>query len=366
MARKTSNDDGGDLIAIRKKDKPPYTDVLLVTGPAISGLLAGLAIPDLIGAEGFLGHLKSSMIALSAAGIAYGINRLAIERGALQTAIGTPLAGAVSIGSIAVVGIGLFAATFGGLVKDETDILQYEQYGEELRVYADDSVRAAQTSAQVAPIIGAIQSDLSAKYACEIKAGCISNAGISGEGPTSRTIGSKQQQVASVAQAVLELKQTRNAAEGRLAGLQSEFNGIIGKEDLGPAERRRQLQEISNEIGQTISRLQQAVPTALISAYAEDLREGALVPRNEEASQKLTDIMRGHARTLSAVINTAETQAGTPPSFPAKAGVSDTFGYIFHFLPLALIILVVELVFPSVLFFYTLFAYRQRVKRDYD
>ncbi len=222
------------------------------------------------------------------------------------------------------------------------------------------------TSAQVAPIIGAIQTDLSEKYACEVDAGCISNRGVGGEGSTSRAISSKQQQAASVDQAVLELKQTRNAAAARLTGLQSAFNGILGAEDLGAAERRRQLQEISTEIGQTVSRLQQAVPTALISAYAEDLREGALVPRNAEASEKLTDILRGHARALSAVINMAETQAGTSPSFPAKAGVADTFGYILHFLPLAMIILVVELVFPIVLFCYTLFAYRQRVRRSDD
>ncbi|WP_299500469.1 hypothetical protein [uncultured Roseobacter sp.] len=108
------------------------------------------------------------------------------------------------------------------------------------------------------------------------------------------------------------------------------------------------------------------MPTALIAAYAEDLRQGVLIPRNQEASQNLTDILRGHARTLSAVLNAAETQAGIAPAFPAKTGVSDTFSYMMFFLPLALIILVVELVFPIVLFSYTLFAFKQRVKHEDD
>ncbi|MGC3939508.1 hypothetical protein ACOTTU_17020 [Roseobacter sp. EG26] len=363
---KNGRDDTRPLKRVPKKVGLPYDQRLLILGPLISALLAALAIPDLIGAETAFDYVKAILIAISAGCIAYGINRLAIERGAMHTAIGTPMAGIVSLGSILVVGIGLYAATFGGLVKDATDILRYEQFAQKMSVYVDDNVRSAQTSAQVMPVIGAIVSDLSAKEACERDSGCLGPSNVGGTGPTYRAVSGKRQQAEAISAAVLELQKTRNTAAARLAGLLSEMHSIIGNDDLSGAEQREQLQDVAAEIGQTISRLKEAVPTALIASYAEDLRQGVLVPRNEEASQNLTDILRGHARTLSAVLNAAETQAGTPPAFPAKTGISDTFSYILFFLPLALIILVVELVFPSVLFCYTVFAFKQRVTREED
>ncbi len=243
MKRSTSKDssDNTPLKPVPKKIGLPYDERLLIVGPIISGLLAALAIPDLIGAEDVFDYAKALLIALSATAIAYGINRLAIERGALHTAIGTPLAGVVSVGSILIVGFGLYAATFGGLVKDATDILRYEQFAQETSIHVDNSVKAAQTSAQVFPVLGAVVTDLAAKETCELESGCIGPNNIGGTGPTYRAVSAKRQQAEAISTAVLELEKTRNAAAARLAGLLSELHSVIGNDNLSSGERRHQL-----------------------------------------------------------------------------------------------------------------------------
>ena len=64
------------------------------------------------------------------------------------------------------------------------------------------------------------------------------------------------------------------------------------------------------------------------------------------------------------MIGSHKAETTSPPRFPGKAGVSDTFSYIGHFLPIAMIIGVVELVFPILLWLITFFSYRAKIARD--
>ncbi|MCO5057441.1 MAG: hypothetical protein M9905_06105 [Rhizobiaceae bacterium] len=74
------------------------------------------------------------------------------------------------------------------------------------------------------------------------------------------------------------------------------------------------------------------------------------------------------------MIATIDAADDAAPGFPRRTGVSDTFAYIAHFLPVAAITAVVELVFPLVLWAYTYWALawdvfvrerrRERMRRD--
>lgn len=70
----------------------------------------------------------------------------------------------------------------------------------------------------------------------------------------------------------------------------------------------------------------------------------------------MTDILRQHGDTIRGLIRALPENAKTAPSFPRATGVSDTISYIGHFLPIAAIAAVVELVLPISLWLYTLFA----------
>lgn len=95
---------------------------------------------------------------------------------------------------------------------------------------------------------------------------------------------------------------------------------------------------------------------ALLMAYAGELEAGVSVPGRAEAQGRLNAILERHGQALSAVIGSIEGAEQAAPSFPPRTGVSDTFGYFGHFLPVAAITAVVELIFPLVLWAYTFWA----------
>jgi hypothetical protein len=171
-----------------KKPLPHYTQFLLPALAAGSGALLGFAMPGLIGAETILDYVKCAVIAVSATGTAYGINRLAIEKGALQAAIGTSGAGLVSVASILSVGTGLFAATYAGFTIERTDRLRLEEYGYAQAAYVDGQVRRAREAARIEPAVHALLADLSDKEACERASSCLSGHGPGGEGPVFRAL----------------------------------------------------------------------------------------------------------------------------------------------------------------------------------
>jgi len=61
------------------------------------------------------------------------------------------------------------------------------------------------------------------------------------------------------------------------------------------------------------------------------------------------------------VLGSASTSNIPAPVFPGKAGVADTFAWLGHFAPIALIVAVAELIFPLTLWLTTVFGLRARM-----
>lgn len=82
-----------------------------------------------------------------------------------------------------------------------------------------------------------------------------------------------------------------------------------------------------------------------------------------QATERLNTVLRDHGEALSSIINGDAGKAAERPAFPDKTGVSDTFGYLTKFLPIAAIAFIVEMVLPMTIWlyaYYTLFWLRYR------
>ena len=346
-----------------KREPKPFATVI-TTGLSISsGLMLGFAVPNLIGADSGFDFAKAILLAGSGALVSLGVNRLAVEKGAMQAAIGTTGAILVSTVSMLAVGAGLFAATYSGLVMKDVDALRQQEFGTEYAEFIDLRNQKAIEAGRAAPVIRAIVADLAAKEACERETSCISGRGHGGVGPVSRALSEERQRAESIASQVEAGDIGRRSALDRLNTLLAEYQNILSDGELTETERRKELQANVAFAGQTISDLNEAVPTALLSAFVSELRSGVAIPGRADTTRKMNALMAGYADSLNTVLNSVERGSNTRPSFPAKAGVSDTFAYMGHFLPIAAIVAVVELIFPLTLWLYTYFTLVGRVYR---
>lgn len=338
-----------------KKKLPPLIDVALPLVAVGSGAMLGLAVPNIIEGSGAWSLAKATVLAVSATVVSFSVNKLSIERGAPQAAKGYLGATIVSIGSVVAVGGGLFAATYSGLVFRDVAELKLQEYGTAISDHiALQSAAAAQTT-RILPAMRSIETDLQQKADCEIETACISGRG-GGYGPVARIVEEQAGRAASLGEQIVTGDSARQSIMVRLNELVAEYQTTLGNDQEDIWTRRAALQTIDATIGQELGALREAMPVALLAAYAGELQGGVTVPGHSEAQARLNAILLRHGQSLSAVIGSIGSSEATPPAFPPRTGVSDTFAYMGHFLPVAAITVVVELIFPLVLWAYTYWA----------
>ena len=124
------------------------------------------------------------------------------------------------------------------------------------------------------------------------------------------------------------------------------------------------LQAIDTERGQAVSQLDAAIPTGLLEGYISELENGRVVAERPVATRTLSNLMDGYAHGLDAVLRKLETGDQTRPEFPRKTGVTDTFAYMGHYLPIALITFCVDIAFGLILWTITLMVLVWQGYRD--
>lgn len=347
-----------------KKKSPPFTQRAVGALAIASGSMLGFALPNLLNGSGPLVMAKTVLIAGTAAGVAYSVNRLAVERGAPLTAIGFVGAGAVSVLSMAVVGGGLFAATYSGFVFKDVAELQLQDHATAITRFVGYRNRMAVEAGRVVPAIRSIVSDLDKKAQCEVRESCISLKGQGGRGPVARELEEKSARARIITEQLEAGESARKSALSELNRLIAEYQRILGDTGEDIWDRRLSLQKLDAKIDQVLSSLDEAVPIVLLKSYINELKRGAMIPERPIATRKLNEILIGHSRSLESVVETIDRGDQTRPAFPRRTGVADTFRFLGHFAPIALITAVVELVFPLTLWLYSFLTLYWKNYRD--
>lgn len=340
-------------IRLPKRKLPPMLDLALPAVAIGSGTMLFFSVPNIIEAHDAWSYAKAGVLALSATAVSFGVNKLAIERGAPLATTGYLGAGLTSVLSILAVGGGLFSATYAGLTLPDVEDLRLQEHGTALIAFVGDRSVAASKASRVTPAINSIAADLGGKLACELGASCISGRGNGGHGPVARAVEEYAGRAATIAEQIAAGETVRQGAVDALNASLAEYQAVLGDDTKGMLEHPAALQAVDARIRQGAATLDQAVPVTLLSAYVVELQSGASVPGRPEAEARLNSILQKHGQSLAAVIGSIEAEDSAPPAFPGRTGVSDTLLYIAHFLPIAAIAAVVELVFPLVLWIYT-------------
>lgn len=331
-----------------------------------SGAMLAFAVPELVGNDGVLDLVKSGVIAAGATIVSYAVTRLAVEKGAPLAAIGMKGSALVSVLSIATIGAGLFASTYAGFTLRQSEELRLADFGRELAVYVDTRGRSAQEAGRAAPVLRSIVDDLVLKERCERESSCLSGRDFGGVGPVSRALGERRMRAETILDQMREGENARSSAIDQLGTLLERYQQAVNDAGIDQTERRKALQAITADIGAQLNILDEAVPTPLLNAYALELRAPVVIPEQRDVSAKLTSLLQSYANGLSSTLRGFEPGATERPVVPAKTGVIDTFFYIGHFLPIAAVVAVVELIFPLTLWLYTLFSLKAAQYRHDD
>jgi len=350
----TSNNKTKGPERITPRTKIPFEKWSLVVFTFGTGALVFLALLNLITGTGAIAVLKASIMAGSAMLVSYAVNRFAIEKGTELTATGFTFAGVVSVFSMLIVGIGLYAATYSGLTISSVGELQLQEHGSKYARIIAGRNRSAAEAGRLVPVVRANEAELVQYVECEERESCISRRGDGGRGTVTRALEQKARRANTIVGQLEAGEIVRQSALASLNKLLARYQKTLGQTDKPLEERRQQLVGITAEIDQTLSTLDEALPVTLLRAYANELETGVIIAERPVATKAINAILAKHAQSLNLVLSTLTTGDQNLPTFPPRAGVSSTFKYIGHFLPIAILTAAIELIFPLTLWTYVL------------
>jgi len=348
------NEPARTVIYKPQRPRPKLDSVLLTTSGIGTGLMVGMAMHSLLPETGLLAWAKALLIAVLAGGVAYAVNRFAVERGAPLAATGYWTAGLMSIGSMLFIGAGLFASTYAGMTLSSVAELQLHDHGRNLATHASSQMRDMTQGTRAIPVIEVIGDDLRSKAACEVSDSCVSGKAGGGRGPVARTLELIASRADGIAKQLATGEAVRQDLQTRIAGYLADYQRVLGDTETSLSVRRRELIAIDGKIDQVLAALKEAIPLSLLGAYAAELKQGIVMDGG--SGDRVNALLSKHGRALSDVLNTLEDGSAIAPAFPPRVGVSSTFDYILHFMPIAAITAVVELVLPIALWVYTFIA----------
>jgi len=333
-----------------QKERPSFETASLIGFSLLTGILFFYAIQNLIVyADNWL---RPIVMALGATLTSYAINRFAIEKGAELAALRIPGAAAVSIGSICLVAISLFPSTYGGITIEDVKELRYQEFFQRASGYVDEQHERSAAMANVVPLLDANTEELLTLRDCEQRESCLSGKSTGGRGIVTKELEKQAKRAESISEQIKAGLPLQESALERISELLDQFNATLKETDKPFEERQLVLGKHYNALKREVVALNEAIPSSLIISYKNELETGVVIPRRQQASRKLNEVLGAHAGGLNQIIKPYLAETTKAPELPTKTGVMDTFKYIDHFLPIAMIALCIELLLPLSLWLY--------------
>lgn len=349
-------DSNNGPVRMPKKEHMPFRELSLIVFSVLTGILIFLSVVILLQEDGFWGIAKAAIIALAASLVSYGVNRFALEKGAELAATGFTLAGIISVVSILAVGAGQFPSTYAGMTLNSVEELRLQKFLDDTTRYGGTRNEVASEASRLAPVVEANVAELERYRQCEESNSCISSRGDGGYGPVAKALEGLLARATDIAKLLKEGTAQRTVLLTRLNDLIAQGQTELGNTDKPIRERRQELVKIDARIDQVLSELDEALPVALLQAYAAELSGGVTIADRPIATERLNAVLSRQGQALTSVLSSLSNADALRPDFPAKAGVSTTFEYLGNFWVLASVAGSIELVYPLALWFYTLFS----------
>jgi len=169
-----------------------------------------------------------------------------------------------------------------------------------------------------------------------------------------------------VLQKLKDGSEDRDNALRQIEDTQQDLSAALNSANPSRKTRRRNVQEQLSDQNKALAALDRAQPLSLVAGLAEELQRGVELPGKPVQSQRIN---QRTAKAASGIVKALEQVGGTEArrvQMPPETGVMETLGWIGHYLFLATMLILIDTVFPILLWFFSFSALRQRVEPETD
>lgn len=339
-----------------KRDAPEKRDafhqLIAIVGVG-GGVMLAIALIIVSPETGPSAVFKALLIASIAGLVAYSVNFYGITQGAPQAAIGFKFTGFITLLGIWIAGAAMAIGSFTGVVYPSVQQIVLEESGAAIGEYIGDVNQAVVEAGRAGPAVQRIAEDYRRYAECERKFSCLSRVGNGGFGPVAAQMHKGLLRAEGVATAFENGDAERRSLASELARLYKRYQKKLADTSINISERRAILRSIHLEIEQVGAALAETVPISLLISFEEELRRGVSIPGQINANREINSINRQHADSLEQILASLDQETIKTPVFPIRPGMMSSLKYIADFAAFAAVILLAELVLPTVLWVVT-------------
>ena len=327
-----------------------------------SGLLFGVGTYWMIDPQSPAQWVEVATIAVAGGVVDFTIKTLAISRGAYQAASGVVGATAASIGSILATGLTISVVSFTGLTINGIDQMRLKEFGQTHAAYMDDQIAAARQADEVIVSVETAEAQIAAAAACERLNSCVSRRGSGGEGQTYHTLNGVARQVGAVHGALLKGEELRQTALEELSEAEADQKAALDARVSSRTARRALVQEALSRQEKALADLDRALPLAVVGGLAESLETGVQIPGDRVLSQRINTRLAPAGQGIAMALDEIEDSDAVRPRMPPETGVMETLNWIGFYLPLFAMLILIDTLLPTLLWFLTYNALRPYVE----
>lgn len=295
---------------------------------------------------------------------AYAVNHISITKGAYQSAIKVPGAMVASLGAMGIAAGTISIASFNGAVINPIDKMRVQEFGQEHIAYVEKRISNARSADQVIVAVEAAHGQVKAARICEETASCVSRRGNGGKGTAYYTLQNAETEIATVLEKLTDSTDARDKALEALEESKGDFQRAVRSANPSRQARRSKVQEQLSVQEEALAALDRAVPLSLVEGLAEGLERGVSIPGNADLSARISERLSKAGSGVSKALGKADAEDVSRVSLPPETGVMETLKWIGYYLPLAGVVLLIDGVFPILLWFFTFSALRQTVEPE--
>ena len=336
----------------KKKPKSPHQAKLKLLSTC-SGILFGVGTYWLIDPNSLPKWIEVVTVSVAGGVVIYAVNSAAITRGAYQAAAGVTGAAVASVGAILAAGLTISTGSFTGLTIHTVDQMVLQDFGRANSDYVQAYVSNVRQADEVMIAVDTALQQVSAAADCERVSSCVSRQGNGGEGLTFHTLNGVASQIDTVHQSLVAGEDVRDEALLALEDADANLQAALNNSYASRSARRAVVQDLLSEQRAALAGLERALPLSVVSGLAETLEAGIAIPNNPDLSQRINARLDPAGAGIIQALDGLGVAALERPAMPHETGVMETLAWVGFFLPLFAMLVLIDTLFPALLWFYT-------------